>query len=184
MFKTFQSIINYTFTEERYLIEALTHSSYANERKNKEAIYNERLEFLGDSVLGLVISDHLYKNYPSLPEGDLTKTRAKIVCEPTLSECSKKLKIGEFLLLGKGEEATGGRERTSILADAFEALIGAIYLDGGFENAKTFTLRVMNKVILDAISGKIFIDYKTHLQELLQNDNTITINYEIIDEKG
>ncbi len=180
----FQSIIRYSFQEVNLLMEALTHSSYANERKNKNVLYNERLEFLGDSVLGLVISDHLFKNHSDLPEGELTKIRAKIVCEPTLSECAKSIKIGKYLFLGKGEEATGGRDRTSILADAYEALIGSIYMDGGLESSKDFIMSVMETIIEDAVDGKIFIDYKTHLQELLQNDNSITIAYEIVDEKG
>jgi len=180
----FQRIINYKFDNELILIEALTHSSYANERKGKTLKYNERLEFLGDSILGLIISDYLFKKFPELPEGDLTKTRAKIVCESSLSECAKLICIGRYILLGKGEESTGGRERTSILADAFEALIGAIYVDGGFDKAKKFILQIMLPIIDDAMNGKIFIDYKTQLQELLQNDSSITITYEIIKEKG
>lgn len=182
--KKIQTIIKYFFKEDSLLLEALTHSSYANEKKNKNVMYNERLEFLGDSVLGLVISDYLFKNYPNLPEGELTKTRAKIVCEPTLAECAKCIEVGKYLLLGKGEESTGGRDRTSILADAFEALIGAIYMDGGFECSRSFIMEVMKTTIEDAINGRIFIDYKTHLQELLQNDNSVTISYEIVDEKG
>lgn len=183
-FSKFESIINYKFREKDLLIEALTHSSYANEKKSKKNKYNERLEFLGDAVLGIIISDYLFINYPELPEGELTKTRAKIVCEPTLSNCARTIDLGDFLLLGKGEEATGGRTRTSILADAFEALIGAIYIDGGIEESKRFILHFMGEIIEDAICGKIFIDYKTKLQEILQSENNIKITYEVINEKG
>lgn len=182
--KDFEELINYKFKKEELLVEALTHSSYANERKHKKCKYNERLEFLGDSVLGLVISDYLFINYPDLPEGELTKTRAKIVCEATLSFCAKTINLGHYLMLGKGEEATGGRERQSLLADAFESIIGAIYLDGGIASARSFILSAMRQIINDALCGKIFIDYKTRLQELIQNDSNVKITYEIINEKG
>ncbi|WIF94611.1 ribonuclease III [Caminicella sporogenes] len=180
----FETVINYTFKDKELLLEALTHSSYANEKKKKNYKYNERLEFLGDAVLSIIISDYLFRKYPNLPEGDLTKTRAKIVCEPTLSDCARDIKLGDFLLLGKGEKSTGGKDRTSILADAFEAVIGAIYLDGGLEKARDFVLKQMSKVIEDAVNGKIFIDYKTKLQEILQNENNIKITYEVVKEKG
>jgi len=183
-FYELEELIHYDFKDKEYLIEALTHSSYANEKKYKKCNYNERLEFLGDSVLGLVISDYLFTNYPDLPEGELTKTRAKIVCETTLSNCAKSINLGYFLMLGKGEDATGGRQRPSLLADAFESIIGAIYLDGGINSARNFIMTTMKKVIKDALEGKIFIDYKTHLQELIQNDSNVKITYEIIDEKG
>lgn len=182
--KEFEELINYQFQNNELLIEALTHSSYANERKNKKCNHNERLEFLGDSVLGLVISDYLFNNFPDLPEGELTKTRAKIVCETTLFNCAKSINLGHYIMLGKGEDATGGRKRPSLLADAFESIIGSIYLDGELKNARNFILTTMNKVIEDALSGKIFIDYKTRLQELIQNDSNVKITYEIIDEKG
>ncbi|SHJ95785.1 ribonuclease III [Paramaledivibacter caminithermalis] len=183
-FVKFEQLINYEFKKKELINEALTHSSYANEKKNKKYKHNERLEFLGDSVLGLIISDYLFINYPDLPEGELTKTRAKIVCEPTLSYCAKAIDLGNYIMLGKGEDATGGRERQSLLADAFESVIGAIYLDGGIESAKKFILWTMKEVINDALNGKIFIDYKTRLQELIQNDPNVKISYEIIDEKG
>ncbi|SKC87117.1 ribonuclease III [Maledivibacter halophilus] len=182
--KEFEDLIHYEFRNKELLVEALTHSSYANERKNRKCKYNERLEFLGDSVLGLVISDYLFINYPDLPEGELTKTRAKIVCETTLSFCAKTINLGYYLMLGKGEEATGGRERQSLLADAFESIIGAIYLDGGIDSATMFILSTMREVINDALCGKIFIDYKTRLQEVIQNDSNVKITYEIINEKG
>lgn len=183
-FKEFEKLINYEFTNKDFMNEALTHSSYANEKKYKKCKHNERLEFLGDSVLGVIISDYLFNNYPDLPEGELTKTRAKIVCETTLSYCAKSISLGHFLLLGKGEDATGGRERQSLLADAFESVIGSIYLDGGIDSARNFILSSMKKVIDDALCGKIFIDYKTRLQELIQNDSNVKITYEIVDEKG
>ncbi|MCT4565034.1 MAG: ribonuclease III [Maledivibacter sp.] len=181
---TFEKLINYEFSNKALMNEALTHSSYANEKKYKKCKYNERLEFLGDSVLGVIISDYLFINYPDLPEGELTKTRAKIVCETTLSYCAKSINLGYYLLLGKGEDATGGRERQSLLADAFESVIGSIYLDGGIKSARKFILSSMKKVIDDALCGKIFIDYKTRLQELIQNDSNVKITYEIVSEKG
>lgn len=179
-----EAFIGYEFINKDLLTEALTHSSFANEKKIKSNKYNERLEFLGDSVLGLIISEYLFRNYPELPEGKLTKIRAKIVCEPSLADCAKSIDLGNYLKLGKGEESTGGRNRTSILADAFEALIGSIYLDGGMENARKFIMKIMRKIIEDAIRGKIFIDYKTRLQEILQADSTNKITYEIVDEIG
>lgn len=179
-----ESRIGYEFTEKDLLKEALTHSSFANENKGKNNRYNERLEFLGDSILGLIISEYLFRNFPELPEGELTKMRAKIVCEPSLADCSKNIDLGRYLMLGKGEESTGGRHRMSILADAFEALIGSIYLDGGINKVKKFILSNMHNIINDAVSGKIFTDYKTKLQEVLQIDPNTRISYEIIDEKG
>ena len=178
----FEQIIDYKFKNKEYILEALTHSSYSNE--NKKYNFNERLEFLGDSVLSIVVSDYLFKNEKELPEGELTKLRASIVCEESLSEVANKINLGEYMLLGKGEEATGGRERISILADAFEAVIAAIYLDGSIEDAKNFILTNMEYIILDARRGKIFRDYKTHLQEILQGKGENNIWYNLVDEKG
>lgn len=178
----FEENIDYKFNNKEYILEALTHSSYSNE--NKRYNFNERLEFLGDSVLSIVVSDYLFKNEKELPEGELTKLRASIVCEESLSEVANNIKLGEYMLLGKGEEATGGRERISILADAFEAVIAAIYLDGSIEDAKKFILTNMEDIILDARRGKIFRDYKTHLQEVLQGKGENNIWYKLIDEKG
>ena len=141
----FEQKINYEFKNKEYILEALTHSSYSNENKNYP--FNERLEFLGDSVLSIVISDYLFKKETKLPEGELTKIRANIVCEESLSEVSKNIHLGKYMLLGKGEEATGGRERISILADALEAVIAAIYLDGGIKCAREFILTNMEKII-------------------------------------
>ena len=178
----FEEKINYEFKNKEYILEALTHSSYSNENKNYP--FNERLEFLGDSVLSIVISDYLFKKETKLPEGELTKIRANIVCEESLSEVSKNIHLGKYMLLGKGEEATGGRERISILADALEAVIAAIYLDGGMECAREFILTNMEKIINDSIKGKIFRDYKTCLQEGLQSNGENNIWYKLIEEKG
>lgn len=178
----FENIIDYKFNNKEYILEALTHSSYSNE--NKDFQFNERIEFLGDSVLSIVISEYLFKNETTLPEGELTKLRANIVCEESLSEVAKSIKLGEHMLLGKGEEATGGRERVSILADAVEAVIAAIYLDGGLDNAKEFILNHMDDIIVNSRKGKIFRDYKTHLQEVLQSQGETNIWYKLIDEKG
>lgn len=178
----FENIISYNFKNKQYILEALTHSSYSNE--NKSYAFNERLEFLGDSVLGIIISDYLFKNETELPEGELTKLRANIVCEESLSEVSKKIELGTHMLLGKGEEATGGRERVSILADAVEAVIAAIYLDGGIESARKFVLTQMDEIIQDSIKGRIFRDYKTHLQEVIQSQGEANIIYDLVEEIG
>ena len=164
------------------LLQALTHSSYANEMRMNKENNNERLEFLGDAVLELVTSEYVFKSHNHLPEGDLTKLRASIVCEQSLSSCAKDLNIGDFLLLGKGEELSGGRHRESILSDALEAIIGAIYLDGGFTNAKEF----VHKFILNNVEHKeLFFDSKTILQEIIQNDNNKQkIRYKLISEEG
>lgn len=178
----FEEVIGYKFNNRECILEALTHSSYSNE--NKKFKYNERMEFLGDSVLGLVISDHIFKKETGVPEGELTKLRANIVCEESLSEAANEINLGIYMLLGKGEEATGGRYRMSILADAFEAVIAAIYLDGGLEPARVFILKYMEGIICDSRKGKIFRDYKTHLQEVLQGKGESNIWYRLVDEKG
>ena len=176
--------LKYTFNNIQLLNESVTHSSYANENKKKNIKYNERLEFLGDSVLSIVISEYLYKRLLAVQEGDLTKIRASIVCEPSLARCSQDLNLGKYLLLGKGEESTGGRSRVSILADTYEAIIGAIYLDGGFDHAKKFILQSLKHIIEDAINGRVFQDYKTHLQEVVQSENVERLLYEVISEDG
>ncbi len=178
----FENIIDYKFENREYILEALTHSSYSNE--NKDYNFNERLEFLGDSVLSIVVSEYLFKKETNLPEGELTKLRANIVCEESLSDAANEINLGEHMLLGKGEEATGGRKRISIIADAFEAVIAAIYLDGGIESARKFVLNYMEDIICDSRKGKIFRDYKTHLQEVLQGKGENNIWYKLIEEKG
>ncbi|MDR1773965.1 MAG: ribonuclease III [Clostridioides sp.] len=162
--------------------EALTHRSYSNE--NKKFNFNERFEFLGDSVLSIVVSDYLFKQEKELLEGELSKQRATIVCEKALCEVAKQINLGDYLLLGKGEESTGGRVRSSILADAVEAVIAAIYLDGGLEKSREFIMKFFGKIIEDTRKGNIFRDYKTHLQEVLQKDGSIDIWYKVVDEKG
>ena len=179
--KDFQNTIGYNFQSEGLLRQALTHSSYANEKHMKKLSDNERLEFLGDAVLELVSSDFLYKNYQKLPEGELTKLRASIVCEPTLALCAKELHLGEYLLLGKGEDQTGGRERKSILSDALEAVIGAIYLDGGFANAKEF---ISKYILTDTEHKQLFYDSKTILQEEVQGSDKGSLHYELVREEG
>lgn len=157
--------IGYQFKDEQLLLHALTHSSYANEKHMKPFSDNERLEFLGDAVLEVVSSDFLFHNYPQLSEGDLSRLRASLVCEPTLAYCAKTFELGQFILLGKGEEMTGGRERKSVTSDAFEAVIGAIYLDGGMDPAREFILRF---VLTDIEHKKLYHDCKTALQEIVQ----------------
>ena len=174
--------IGYHFANPDILFHALTHSSYANEMRLEKEKNNERLEFLGDAVLELVTSETVYKEYQALTEGDLTKLRASIVCEPTLSACARELNLGDYLLLGKGEDISGGRNRDSILSDTFEAIIGAIYLDGGFTNAKEF----IKSYVLAGIKNKeLFFDSKTILQEIIQNDNNKQkLRYKLISEEG
>ena len=179
--KEFQDIIGYNFKNEGLLRQALTHSSYANEKHLKKLSDNERLEFLGDAVLEVVSSDFLFHEYDDVPEGELTKTRASIVCEQTLAMCAKDISLGDYVYLGKGEDMTGGRGRKSILSDALEAVIGAIYLDQGMEEARRF----IHKYILTDIDNKqLFYDSKTILQEIAQGEMKSTLTYELVDEQG
>lgn len=163
----FEETIGYHFADSKLLEQALTHSSYANERHLAKLSDNERLEFLGDAVLEIVTSEFLFEKYPKCPEGELTRMRASLVCEPTLAFCTRDLNLGQYLFLGKGEELTGGRTRKSVLSDALEAVIGAIYLDGGFASAKEFIHRF---VLNDIGHKKLFYDSKTILQEIVQRD--------------
>ena len=179
-----EKMMDYQFKDAQLISRALTHSSYSNENKKDKLKNNERLEFLGDSVLGLIISEYLFSHYSNLEEGQLTKIRAKIVCESSLCSASKSLNLGEFMLFGRGEELTGGRERTSILSDAFEALIASIFLDGGMECARKFVLTRLKDVIEDAVQGKLFVDYKTRLQEVIQVQKNNRIKYDIVKEEG
>jgi ribonuclease-3 len=176
--------IDYVFKNKQNLILALTHSSFANESRKEKLASNERLEFLGDAVLNIVISEMVYLQHNNLSEGEMTKVRANIVCESSLVKCANDIQLGEYLLLGKGEEATGGRTRASILSDAFESLIGAIYLDGGIESARKFISTTMKHLLEDSVSGVIFLDYKTQLQELIQKSGEHKISYEVLKEKG
>ena len=176
-----EQVIGYEFNEQRLLQQALTHSSFANEKHMKKLSDNERLEFLGDAVLEVVSSEFLYKEHTDLPEGDLTKLRASIVCEPTLALCTREIDLGKYLYLGKGENLTGGRGRKSILSDALEAVIGAIYLDGGFEPAKAFIHRF---ILTDIEHKKLFYDSKTILQEVVQGHYEEPLHYELIGEEG
>ena len=176
-----QNKIGYKFKNIEYLQIALTHSSYANEMKHGIK-YNERVEFLGDAVLSIVVSDYLFNNY-SVPEGDLTKLRASLVCEKSLDEMAAQINLGKYLRLGKGEEMMGGRTRPSILADAFEAVIAAIYLDGGIENARKFILPFV-KDMLDNKDKLSFTDYKTLLQEIVQQNPEEVLSYKLVSEKG
>lgn len=177
-----EEIIGYTFKNKRLLETALSHSSYANEKKHSLQS-NERLEFLGDSVLSIVVSEYLYTHLRSVAEGDLTKLRASLVCEKSLRVFASEIHLGDFLLLGKGEENTGGRERPSILADAFEAVIAAIYLDGGMEAARKHILRFMPKDIGHS-AKPIFDDFKTVLQEVVQKNPEEKVEYVLIGEEG
>ena len=173
--------LGYHFHDRRLVEHALCHSSYANERHWDRLQNNERLEFLGDAVLELATSEFLYQNYPTMPEGEATRTRASIVCEQTLALCARDLGLGEWLRLGKGEELTGGRDRDSITSDAMEALLGAIYLDGGFANAKEF---VHHFILKDIEHKKLFYDSKTILQEQIQSETEEPIHYELVKEEG
>ena len=178
--KELEKRIGYEFHDMKMLMTAMCHSSYANE--HRQIHDNERLEFLGDAVLEVSSSDFLFHQYPDMPEGKLTKLRASIVCEPTLALCAREIHLEQYLLLGKGEEHTGGRYRDSIISDAMEALIGAIYLDGGFANAKEF---VEKFILTDIEHKKLFYDSKTILQEIVQRDfKEEEIQYVIIGEEG
>ena len=172
--------IGYDFKDISLLEVALTHSSYANEQKKGNCCDNERMEFLGDAVLELSSSDYIYKNHSEMAEGKMTRLRASIVCEPTLALCARAIKLDTFIRLGKGEELTGGRSRDSIVSDACEAVIGAIYLDGGFANAKEF---VTSFILNDLENKQLFYDSKTILQEVVQAAHKEVV-YEIIDETG
>ncbi len=181
---TLEKKLEYSFRDTDIISQALVHSSYANEKGQKNLVSYERLEFLGDAVLQLIISDFLFAKYTHFPEGELTKLRSRIVCEATLVECAKHLNLGGYMYFGRGEELTGGRERASILADCFESVVAAIYLDGGMGSARSFVLRIMEKKIMDAVMGKIFIDYKTRLQEVIQARKITQIRYVVLDEQG
>ena len=174
--------LNYHFKDRTLLQTALTHSSYANENRSKGVECNERLEFLGDSILGMVVADYLYKEHPDWPEGELTRFRSRLVCESNLDNVARDLDLGSYLLLGKGEEAGGGRTRNSVIADAVEALLAAVYLDGGLKAAG----KVIQTCILDRIDEREAgsRDYKTTLQELVQRKSGMTLSYQLRGSAG
>lgn len=182
-FKEFQRKIGIEFQNEQLLKQAFTHSSYVNEHRRKPNEDNERLEFLGDAVLELTVSKYLFLKYPLMSEGELTKLRAAIVCEPSLVAFANELSFGELVLLGKGEEMTGGRERPALLADVFEAFIGALYLDKDIETVINF----LQTIVFPKINAGAFshlMDFKSQLQELIQRDGAGLIEYQILQEKG
>ena len=182
-FKPLQESLKIFFNEIRFLKQAFTHSSYVNEHRHKNLQDNERLEFLGDAVLELTVSDYLFKNFPELNEGQLTKLRAAIVCESSLVEFAESLRFGEYIQLGKGEEHTGGRQRPALLADVFESFVGALYLDQGIEMVRFF----LEKYVFPKIDHGYFFqihDYKSQLQEFVQQANLGNIVYRIVDEVG
>lgn len=182
-FKELQDTIAIQFSNVKLLKQAFTHSSYVNEHRRKPYEDNERLEFLGDAVLELTVSKFLYLKYPMMSEGELTKLRAAIVCEPSLVAFANELQFGRFILLGKGEELTGGRERPALLADVFEAFIGALFLDKGIDTVVAF----LEKYVFPKVNAGAFshvMDFKSQLQELVQRDSTGLIEYKILVEKG
>ncbi len=172
--------IGYQFQKKELLVQALTHSSFSNEQKINKFVNYERLEFLGDAVLELLSSQFFFENYPDMSEGEMTRMRSSMVCEPALAFCARDLALGQYILLGKGEEATGGRERESITSDVMEALLGAIYLDGGFEEAGRF---VQKYILSDLENKQLFYDSKTILQEKIQKAGKQLV-YVIVDESG
>lgn len=177
--KELEKNIGYEFKDKELLRLALTHSSYANEKGNKRD--NERLEFLGDSVLGFITAEYLFKSLSDRPEGELTKLRANAVCEKSLAQFAAEINLGEHILLGKGEIMTGGRERPSILSDAFESVIAAIYLDGGMDQAEKFVLRFVSKTTTDTVQAT---DYKTLLQEVIQKNPDEHLTYSLAAQSG
>ena len=179
--KTLEEKLGYTFSNPALLENALTHSSCANESRGRLQS-NERLEFLGDSILGMVVAEHLYRNHPDLPEGELTRTRAALVCEESLVEVAQALGLGDYLKLGKGEEAGGGRNRPSIRADAVEAVLAAVYLDGGIGSARKIIQKyILSKELAGLRGGR---DYKTALQELVQRESGQVLKYCLTGQSG
>lgn len=179
--KEFQQLLGYEFKDERLLETALTHSSYANER---HCACNERLEFLGDSVLGLTVSRYLFEKMSDVNEGSLSKIRASLVCEESLAKVARRIELGRFIRLGRGEELQGGRKRDSILSDALEAVFAAVSLDGGFETAENLIKRVMAEELSEGMSWSFYHDYKTMLQELVQGKNHAHVTYNLVREMG
>ncbi|RBP41134.1 ribonuclease III [Garciella nitratireducens] len=176
--------LGYKFKNRNFLYNALTHSSYNNENNIECNFNNERLEFLGDATLELIISEYLYKKFPDLTEGEMTKMRARIVCTDALAQSAFNLELGNMIIMGKGEIMSGGRTRKSIMANTMEAIIGAIYLDGGFNCARDFVLNKLYEIIIDVEKGKINKDYKSILQELVQREKYGYLEYQLIKEEG
>ncbi len=181
---TLSERLGISFRDLSLLDQALTHTSYANESVHRKVVHNERLEFLGDAVLELSTSTYLFKQFPMMPEGNLTKARASVVCEAALHRRAAEVDLGAFLLLGNGEQATGGRERPSILADAFEAVIGALYLDQGWQAASDYVVRQLRVELLEIEHGQSIKDYKTMLQELIQRHPGQHVVYELLSATG
>jgi len=181
-----EKTIGYTFVNTKIITKALTHSSYANEMKHKipDVECNERMEFLGDSILSLIVTDHLYKNHPNMPEGDLSRIRAATVCEKALGGYAKSIELGKYLYLSHGENTTDGRNRISILADAYEALLAAMYLDGGIDAVKKFLLPQVTDEINTVIKSGSMRDYKTILQQIVQQEQGEILEYVIVGESG
>lgn len=180
----FEEKIGYTFQDKALLVHALSHTSYTNEHGMEKQASNERLEFLGDAIVDMVVSDYLYRHNSTEPEGTLTKWRASVVCEASFAHIAAGMDYGSYLLLGKGEEATGGRSRSSVLADAFEAVIAAMYLDSNIETVSEWIIRHLQEELTLAMQGKMAKDYKTLLQELVQKGERGKVSYVITDEKG
>ena len=187
-----EQLIGYHFQDRQLLIQALTHSSYLNERKDRKMlpVDNERLEFFGDAIIEFLVSDYLFHRYSDTPEGDMTKLRASMVCEQSLALCSEKIQLGSFLYMGHGEETSGGRQRPSVISDAFEALTAAIYLDGGLAVTREFVqkhlleeLESLEPTDLQGNPG-LFFDAKTKLQEMVQRRGNVKLSYELIGEEG
>lgn len=181
MLKKLETSLGYTYRDENLLKTALSHSSYANEKFQNSLYSYERLEFLGDSILGFVTANYLYTTFPEKHEGELTRIRAELVCEQTLAKVAREIHLGDYLLLGHGEKQSGGENRASILCDVMESLIAAAYLDGGFESAKGIITRLILPHLIDVINTR---DYKTELQELIQRKRGQSLTYELIGESG
>jgi len=190
--KNLEQLIGYRFQNRKLLIQALTHSSYLNESKDRDAVPadNERLEFFGDAIIEFLVSEYLFHRYEDTPEGDMTKLRASMVCEQSLAICSEKIQLGSFLCMGHGEEISGGRQRPSVISDAFEALTAAIYLDGGIDVTRKFIQTHLLEE-LESIgpldpggNSPLFFDAKTRLQEMVQSKGNVKLVYELIGEEG
>ncbi|HBT20024.1 MAG TPA: ribonuclease III [Peptococcaceae bacterium] len=180
--ESLQQKIGIKFDNINTLLTALTHPTYVFEKRNVRE-HNQRLEFLGDAVLGMIVAEFLYKNYPNKSEGDLTKLRASLVCESSLAKNARRIDLGDYLFMGKGEDISGGRQRQSILADSYEALVGAIYLDRGLDAARSFVVRDLKTLLNEGVEST-FKDYKTLLQELVQKKYNENVSYSILEESG